>query len=77
MTLLITFQPKSQTDTECGVNKVIYLYGNRTGSQFHKTFLGPFPQTNPVALRDVNDLLAHARKRMLAKHPEYAAAASR
>ncbi len=73
MSLVITFVPKSRTDTECGINKVIYLYGNRTGSQFHKTFLGPFPQTNPIALRDVNDLLASARKHMLATHPEYAA----
>ncbi len=77
VSLVVTFKPRSKTDTECGINKVLYLYGSQTGNQFHKTFQGPYVQTDPAALRDVNDLLGKARRRMFKAHPEYAAPASR
>ncbi len=71
--LVVTFQPKSGTDTECGINYVGYLYGKNNGGEFNKSFTGPFPLNNPDAVKEINDLLATARKRMLATHPEYGA----
>ena len=76
MSLIVTFQPKSKTDTECGINKLMTLYLHPTDSPFQKTFMGPFPQTDARSVGEINGILARARSRMLKAHPEYGAAAS-
>ena len=71
-TLIVTLQPKSVTDTECRINVLASIYGYQKGEVFRKTLSKPRPFNNPEAIRDINTLLARARKRLLAAHPEYA-----
>ena len=70
-TLIVTFQPKSTADTECGINLLASIYGYPKGKVFRKTLSKPRSYNNPEAVRDINTLLAKARKRLLAAHPEY------
>ena len=72
ITLIVTFQPKSATDTECGINLLASIYGYAKGEAFHKTFSKPRPYNNPEAVEDIDTLLAKARQRLLTAHPEYA-----
>ena len=74
ITLIVTFQPKSAADTECGINLLASIYGYQKGETFRKTLGKPHSYNNPEAVKDINTLLAKARKRLLAAHPEYAPA---
>ncbi len=74
ITLVATFEPKSITDTECGINLLASIYGYQKGETFRKTLSKPRPYNNPEAVGDINALLARARQRLLTAHPEYAPA---
>ena len=77
LSLVVTFRPKSKTDTECGINKLMTLCFHSSSNPFQKSFMGPLPQTDARSIAEINGILARARQRMLKAHPEYAAPASR
>ncbi len=70
--LTILFKPKSGTDTETTASIVaVHLESTTRDGKF--VFADPVPFDNPAASKSVQDLLAEAKKRMLAAHPGYGA----
>ena len=70
--LIVTFEPKTVTNTSCTARVVSYMYSGYTKSGGDK-LIGPYPLNNPPVLDDVNHVVTDAWKRLAAAHPEYGA----
>ena len=71
--LTLVFLAVSIARTDCTANIVACLYGKQRSPDGQRTIQRVILYKNEDSTKDIQDILAEARKRLKLQHPEYAA----